>query len=147
LRSATVLRGLLVAWLSLAIFPAAASASGGASILRAMNSVRARHHLRALDASHALDLAASGWSFDMARSGVLAHGAFEQRIRHYVRSRVIGENLAMASGCDGQTIVNLWLNSAPHRHILLMRSFSRAGVGIGYGSGYCYVTADFAGAG
>jgi uncharacterized protein YkwD len=145
LRSATVLRGLLVAWLSLAIFPAAASASGGASILRAMNSVRARHHLPALDASRALDRAASDHSSEMAATGLLSHGAFAARISHYVSARTVGETLAFAPECSGRTIVRMWLNSAPHRHILLMRGFDRAGVGVSYASSYCFVTADFAG--
>jgi uncharacterized protein YkwD len=147
MRFATVLRGLLAAWLvSLAVFPAAASARGGNSILRAMNSVRARHHLPALAASPALARAASDHSYAMARSGVMTHGAFAARINHYVRSRVVGENLAWASRCGARTIVRMWLNSAPHRHILLLRGFRRAGVGVSRGSHFCYVTADFASA-
>jgi uncharacterized protein YkwD len=145
MRSATVLRGLVAAWLvSLAVFPAAASARGGSSILHAMNSVRARHHLPTLDASRALTRAASSHSSAMARSGVLTHGAFEARISHYVRSSTVGETLAWASRCSGRTIVRMWLQSAPHRHLLLMHSFRRAGVGIRRASHYCFVTADFA---
>jgi uncharacterized protein YkwD len=147
MRSATVLRGLLAAWLvSLAVVPGAASAHGGSAVLRAMNSVRARHNLPALQASHALTRAASHHSSDMARSGEFTHGAFQQRISHYVNSRVVGENLAWASRCSGRTIVRMWLRSAPHRHIMLMRDFSRAGVGISRASHFCYVTADFASA-
>ena len=147
MRSATVLRGLVAAWLvSLAVFPAAASARSDTSILRVMNSVRARHHLPALGASRALVRAASEHSSDMARSGVLTHGAFATRISHYVRSRMVGENLAAATRCSSRTIVRMWLNSAPHRHILLMRSFRRAGVGISRASHFCFVTADFASA-
>lgn len=146
MRSAPLLRGLVAACvLSLALFPATASARGSSSILRAMNSVRARHHLPPLRSSHALARAASHHSAAMARSGVLTHGAFQQRLSRYVSSRRIGENLAWSSRCSGRTIVRMWLRSAPHRHILLLRSFRRAGVGISRASRYCFVTADFAG--
>jgi uncharacterized protein YkwD len=147
MRSATVLRGLVAACLvSFAILPAAASARGGGSVLRAMNSVRARHHLPALRLSRALARAASAHSSTMARSGLMSHGAFQQRISHYVDSRYVGENLAWASRCSGHAIVRMWLRSAPHRHIMLSPGFRRAGVGISRASHYCFVTADFASA-
>jgi uncharacterized protein YkwD len=147
MRSAsTVLRGLVAACLvSLAVVPAAASARGGDSILRAMNSVRARHHLPALHRSHALARAASDHSSDMARSGLMSHGAFQERLSHYVRARVLGENLAWASRCSGRAIVDMWLHSPPHRRIMLARSFRWAGAGVSRASHSCFVTADFAG--
>jgi uncharacterized protein YkwD len=144
---ATVLRGLLAAWLiSVAVLPSAASAHGTAStILHAMNSARARHHLPALRASHGLSRAAAAHSAEMARSGVMYHGAFQARISHYVRSRVVGENLAYTVGsCGGGMVVRMWLGSAPHRHIMLSRRFARAGVGVRRAGDVCFVTADFA---
>jgi len=147
MRSATVLRGLVAAWLvSFAVLPAAASARGGGSVLRAMNSVRAHHHLPALHLSRALARAASAHSSDMARSGLMSHGAFQQRIGHYVDSRRVGENLAWSSRCSSRTIVRMWMDSAPHRAIMLSPGFKRAGVGIRRASHFCFVTADFASA-
>jgi uncharacterized protein YkwD len=146
MRSATMLRGLVAACLvSFVVLPATASARGGGSILHAMNSVRARHHLPALHASRALARAASVHSSAMARSGSMSHGAFQHRISQYVNSREVGETLAWASRCGGRTIVRMWLRSAPHRHIMLLRGFRRAGVGISRASHFCFVTADFAG--
>ncbi len=49
------------------------------------------------------------------------------------------------SGCNASAIVNMWLNSGPHRKIMLSRSFKRIGVGRS-GSRKCFVTADFASA-
>jgi uncharacterized protein YkwD len=144
---APVLRGLLAAWLlSIAMFPATAAARGTAgSILHALNSARARHHLPGLHTSRGLGRAAAAWSAEMARSGSMSHGAFEARISHYVRSRVYGENLAYAVGrCGGRTVVHMWLASSPHRHIMLSRRFRRAGVGIARAGSVCFVTADFA---
>jgi len=142
----TVPRVLLVAWLvSLAVLPAAASASGGASFLRALNSARARHHLPALHASRGLARSAAGWSAEMAATGTMSHGAFAARISHYVRSHWVGENLAYAvGGCGARMVVNMWLASSPHRHIMLSRHFRRAGVGVAHSGSVCFVTADFA---
>jgi uncharacterized protein YkwD len=131
MRSVPALRGLLAAWLvCIAMFPAAASAHGAAgSILRAVNSARARHHRSA----------------QMAATGSMSHGAFAARISHYVRSRTYGENLAYAVGrCGGRTVVRMWLGSSPHRRIMLARRFRRAGVGIARTGSVCFVTADFA---
>jgi uncharacterized protein YkwD len=56
-----------------------------------------------------------------------------------------GENLAYAvGGCDGRTVVHMWLGSSPHRHIMLSRSFRKVGVGIARSGSTCFVTADFA---
>ena len=79
---APVLRGLLAAWLvCIVMFPATAAARGPAgSILRAVNSARARHHLPRLHASRGLARAAASWSAEMARSGSMSHGAFQARI-------------------------------------------------------------------
>jgi uncharacterized protein YkwD len=148
MRSVTpVLRGSLSAWLvCIVMFPAAAAAHGTApSILRAVNSARARHDLPALRTSGGLARAAASWSAAMARSGSMSHGAFASRISHYVRSRSYGENLAYAVGrCGGRTVVRMWLASSPHRHIMLSRRFRRAGVGIARTGSVCFVTADFA---
>jgi uncharacterized protein YkwD len=144
---ATVLRGLLAAWLvCIVMYPAAASARGTAgSILRSVNATRARHHLPTLRSSRGLARAAAGWSAQMAATNVMSHGAFQARISQYVRSRTIGENLAYTVGrCGGRTVVHMWLGSSPHRHILLSRRFRRVGVGIARAGGVCFVTADFA---
>jgi uncharacterized protein YkwD len=145
--TAPVLRGLLAAWLvSIAVFPATASARGTAgSILRAVNSARARQHLPALHTSRGLARAAAAWSAQMAATGSMSHGAFASRISHYVRSRSYGENLAYTVGrCGGRTVVHMWLASSPHRHIMLSHRFRRAGVGIARAGSVCFVTADFA---
>src|SRR3954447_22050755 len=138
---AVVLRALLAAWLiTVAVSPATASARGtAASIVHVMNSVRARHHLPALHASRALRRAAAFHSAEMARSGLLSHGAFQARISRYVRARTLGEDLAYTVGaCGARTIVRMWLRSAPHRHVMLSRGYRRAGVGIRRSGTLCF---------
>ena len=69
-----------------------------------------------------------------------------QRLRRYVHSKMVGENLAWMQGCDGQTVVQMWLNSPPHRQVMLTRAFRRVGVGHRSAHDACFVTADFASA-
>jgi uncharacterized protein YkwD len=150
--AATKLRGLVAAWLiAIVVIPASASASTRqdrteASILRAMNHVRARHHLPQLRVNGALARAADAHSAAMLRSGQFSHGAMTARLRRYTRSRAIGENLAWMSRCNGRKVVGMWLKSAPHRRNMLARRFKVVGVGRRSGSGLCMITADFASA-
>jgi uncharacterized protein YkwD len=150
--AAPLLRGLVAAWLIvIVVMPASASASARqdrteASILRAMNSVRARYHLPQLRVNGALARAADAHSAAMLRSGRFSHGAMSARLRRYTSSRAIGENLAWMSRCDGRKVVSMWLNSAPHRKIMLAGRFKMVGVGQRSSGSLCMVTADFASA-
>jgi uncharacterized protein YkwD len=132
------------------VAPSRASASSRhdateTQIIRALNNARAGYGLPRLRSNRALGRAADAHSRTMRRTNTIGHGDFSRRVRRYVRSRKVGENLAWMSGCDATAIVNMWLNSAPHRKIMLSRSFRRIGVGRS-GSRQCYVTADFASA-
>jgi uncharacterized protein YkwD len=141
------LRGLVAALLVIAVVPASASARPDRTelaILRAMNKVRAQNHLPRLHVSGALARAADAHSAAMLRSGNFSHGAVHARLRRYTHARAIGETLAWYSRCDSGAIVGMWLNSAPHRAILLSSRFRRVGVGKRSGPSKCMVTADFA---
>lgn len=84
---------------------------------------------------------------DMARRGYFDHGPFVQRLRRFgVRSRILGENIAYASepGFSASVVLRMWMESPPHRALVLDGSFSRIGVGVAGGSTRL-VTADFAG--
>ncbi|WP_028062930.1 CAP domain-containing protein [Solirubrobacter soli] len=132
----------------LLVVPASASASHDATeakIIRALNTARASYGLPKLRSTRALGRAADAHSRAMRRSNTIGHGDYSKRIRRYVRSRKVGENLAWMSGCNATSIVNMWLNSAPHRKVMLSKSFRRIGVGRS-GSRKCFVTADFASA-
>jgi uncharacterized protein YkwD len=83
----------------------------------------------------------------MLRSDFFSHGAFTQRVRRYASFRRIGETIAMRTRCSARGFVRMWLSSAPHRAVLLSRSFRRVGVGRRTGRlgarRACMVTADF----
>jgi uncharacterized protein YkwD len=130
------------------VVPSRASASSPhdateAGIIRALNSARASHGLPRLRTNSALARAADAHSRTMRRANRIGHGDYTRRVRRYVRTRKVGENLAWIAGCDATAIVNMWLNSAPHRKVMFSRSFKRIGVGRS-GSRKCFVTADFA---
>ncbi len=146
------LRALVAALLvAIVVVPAPASASPRQNrtenaILRAMNKVRAQHGLATLRVDSALARAADAHSAAMLRTGVFSHGSVHARLRRYTRKRTVGETLAWLSRCNSRKVVQMWLNSAAHRQILLSRKFRNVGVGKRASSARCIVTADFASA-
>jgi uncharacterized protein YkwD len=132
--------------------PAAQAASsridgGERAVVRAINRARAGHGLRGLRTHRRLARAADAHSRSMLRADYFSHGAFSQRVRRYVSLRRIGETIAMTSRCSARTVVRMWLNSPPHRAVLLSGGFRRVGVGRRKGrlgaTRACLVTADF----
>ncbi len=76
---------------------------------------------------------------------------FDHRIRRHLDSSLVGEDIAWGTGhyATPEGLVNLWMHSAPHRRIILMRSLHRVGLGVAIGSfdgssGAAMATADFA---
>jgi uncharacterized protein YkwD len=127
--------------------PASASARHDrteASIIRSINKIRSAYHLPKLRTSGGLARAADVHSRTMARTRTLAHGDTGRRVRRYVRTNRVGENLAYMTGCRAGTIVRMWMNSSGHRQIMLSRGFRRVGVAKRNASRTCFVTADFA---
>jgi uncharacterized protein YkwD len=132
--------------------PAAQAASsridgGERAVVRAINRARTAHGLRALRTHRRLARAADVHSRSMLRSNFFSHGAFSQRVRRYVSLRRIGETIAMTTRCSPRKVVRMWLNSPPHRAVLLSGGFRRVGVGRRKGmlgaTRACLVTADF----
>jgi uncharacterized protein YkwD len=106
------------------------------AVVRLMNQVRARHGLPALHSSKRLARAADRHSSDMLRHDFFAHQSsdgtsFFNRVRSYARAQRVGENLAMLPGVRraAREVVRMWLQSPPHRAVLLSSGFRRVGVG------------------
>ena len=132
--------------------PAAQAASsridgGERAVVRAINRSRAAHGLRALRSHRRLARAADAHTRSMLRSDYFSHGAFSSRLRRYVSFRHIGETIAMSTRCSARRFVRMWLNSPPHRAVLLSGGFRRIGVGRRKGAlgatRACLITADF----
>jgi uncharacterized protein YkwD len=122
--------------------PAKASADRGRldraerKVIRLVNRIRARHGLRRLKASHPLAEAASEHTGDMLRGDFLSHASSDgtgmaQRVRHYTHVKGwIGESIAAVPGRGtARRVVRMWMNSPPHRAVLLSPAGCRIGVG------------------
>lgn len=124
----------------------ATTATAREAVLCLVNRHRDRDGLRPLRASKLLNRAAQGHSADMVRRGYFAHespegGTLVQRVRRTgflagVRSWGLGEAIGWAGGpaATPASMVRMWLDSPPHRAILLDRSFRLVGVGVAEGT-------------
>ena len=113
--------------------PASASASGEQRMLSAINHTRAAHGLAAWRQSGNLSASARRYSSYMLARDYFGHTA---RIRvSWSRWSWVGENLAMYPGWGTRTgsVVRSWLNSPPHRRVLLSPRFRAAGIGYAHG--------------
>ena len=125
------------------------------ALIGALNDARAQRGLGGLQASAPLSRAADAHTRDMLSRDFFDHASsdgtgFDTRVRRYAQASVLGETLAMISRRSGGagTIVRMWLNSPPHRAILLDPRFVKVGIGRRWGTlgatGSAVVTADFA---
>ena len=101
------------------------------SVIRTLNALRAQHGLKRLRSSRALARAADAKSGSIATTGNFSHGAVGQRIRRFVRAKVVGETIAwvpLTRGGDAATVLGAWMQSPSHRATLLSPRFRRIGV-------------------
>jgi uncharacterized protein YkwD len=135
-----------------------------AAVIHELNEVRSAQGLQPLRSSPSLRTAARGHSRAMLDDGFFSHDsadgtAFSERIRRYYTNRgwrtwSVGEALLASQGLsiDAAGIVKAWLESPPHREIILSPTFRDAGIGALYapsapkefsGAETVVVTADF----
>jgi uncharacterized protein YkwD len=125
-----------------------------ARVLVLFNQQRAAHGLASLSVDPKLVRAADSHSADMLRRGYFAHngpqGAWDTRIRGYVKRTLIAEILSYGSGsyATPSGMVTAWMHSPEHRRIILTRGLRLVGVGIATGTyrgqhGVAMATADF----
>ena len=133
-------------------------------VVHELNRVRAARGLPGVHVAPSLRTAARAHSRTMLAVGFLGHDspdgtAFSDRIRRYYASRgwatwSVGETLLLNAGrqIEASEILSAWLDSAPHREIVLMRAWRDVGIGAFYaasapgefgGTEALVVTADF----
>jgi uncharacterized protein YkwD len=122
--------------------PAAPAATVGRAIRCLVNAQRAGHGLKPLRASRQLRVAAEGHGADMVAHRFFAHvspltGAITDRARRsgYISPTddyVLGEDIAWGEAelSTPAAIVTAWMNSPPHRAVILDREFVDMGVGV-----------------
>ena len=134
------------------------------AVVREMNRVRTARGLGPLRAAPSLRAAARSHSQAMLSYGFFSHHskdgtAFSERIRRYYTDSgyarwAVGEALMASPGrvVDAEAVVAAWLNSPPHRAIVLSPTWRDAGIGVLYapsapatfgGTDAIVVTADF----
>jgi uncharacterized protein YkwD len=110
------------------------------NVVREVNRVRAAHELRSLNASPGLRSSAVSHSRTMLQEGFFDHtapdgGEFSQRIRRFYAPRsgaawIVGENLySKTAAFTAKEVVAAWLQSPPHRDILLSGDWRDVGIG------------------
>jgi len=123
------------------------------AIVAIVNDHRAAHGVPALERSKGLARAADFHSWEMLDADYFSHDSrdgsdFSSRVRRYADHRTLGETIARLGNCGGNArqVVQMWMDSAPHRDILLSSAFDSIGVGKRTGSlggaQACMVTAD-----
>ena len=134
------------------------------AVVREVNRVRTTQGLKPLRAAPSLRSAARGHTKSMLDLGFFGHDsvdgtAFSERIKRYYTSRgwrswTVGEALLASQSrqTEATTIVAAWMESPPHREIVLSPAWRDVGIGALYapvaprafGSGEAVaVTADF----
>jgi len=145
------------------LVPGGASARSSASyrsstervVFKLLNEIRREHKLPPFTFSAALRKSAREHSSDMLARQYFEHNApnetFDHRIRRFLNSSLVGENIAWGTGryATPSGLVNLWMHSPKHRDIILMKSLRRVGLGVAVGSfagspDAAMATADFA---
>jgi uncharacterized protein YkwD len=112
---------------------------------RELNRVRVAHALKPLRFGDGLRLAAAQHSRSMLENGYFEHESadgtsFDTRIKRYYSDRgwqtwSVGETLLSSSAqISAREIVATWLDSRPHREVMLSPGFRDGGVGVFYAS-------------
>ena len=110
---------------------------------RELNRVRVAHDLKPLRFGDGLAAAAAQHSRSMLEVGYFEHASadgssFDARIKHYYgtrgwRSWTVGETLLSSSvEIPAREIVATWLDSPPHREVILSATYRDGGVGVFY---------------
>ena len=124
--------------ISCVLGPAATAAGNTSSaIVRHVNDIRSQHGLDRLRVTPQLSQAAAAHCSEMMAGQGLSHGSLRARLQRYFSAGTYGETIAWmpigpASGAGA--VVRAWMNSPPHRAVLLSRQFDHIGVGVQRGS-------------
>jgi uncharacterized protein YkwD len=124
-RTAALLLCMLATALAL---PGGASANKSIDMLNAVNMVRAQNGLPAVHYSRTLAHSAHGYSRRLMSTGYFGH---DTRIHASRRFHTLGEILEWRRGMRPAVWATLrdWMNSPPHRAVILNGSFRYAGAG------------------
>ena len=124
---------LLVVLTCLLAVPATASATSPELLMLAkVNAFRQSHGVRPVRLNASLARSAASYSHHMMQSGYFGHAS---RIHASRRFRTLGEIIEIHRGLRAgvSTAFRAWVNSPPHRSVMLMGQFKFAGAGFASG--------------
>ena len=123
-------------------FPALSTRTYEQRVLRHVNRVRHNHGLRALTFASCANRVANRWSAHLAETNRFYHQSMA-KVLDRCDAAYAGETLGTGTIYPA-TLVNMWMHSAPHRHILMSKSPRRVGIGATPdGNGRWVVAANF----
>ena len=109
------------------VFPAYSDAYYEQGVQYWVNVQRKRHGLRALRFASCTDAVAENWSSKLASTGGFYHQSMTTLLNR-CHAYYAGETLGRGA-ITPKTLVTMWMNSAPHRHVLMSKSPTRIGIG------------------
>ncbi len=109
-------------------YPAMSTTSYERATLRAINGVRAAHHLRKLTFAAMRQTGSRTSGALTSRDTHTFHHRSMVRALHLCHARYAGETLGMGT-MTPKKLVSMWMNSPPHRHILMSHNPRRIGIG------------------
>ncbi len=113
-------------------------------LIEALNLVRLRNSLLTLLEDADLTSGAQTHSYWMAeRAKDISHDGWAAHIPNFDQFRAAAQTIA-ATKTDPEDVVEGWLQSPPHREVLLATSYERLGVGCAVFNGSFWWTANFA---
>jgi uncharacterized protein YkwD len=101
-------------------------------MLNKVNAFRQSHGVPPVHLSRSLEHSAASYSRYMMRSGYFGHAS---RIHASSRYRTLGEIIEIQRGMGAgvNQAFSAWVNSPPHRSVMLMSTFKFAGAGVVHG--------------
>lgn len=132
MRRIAVLTTCVLALLALLVPAGGAVADAEQEAIDELNDIRRSRGLPALRSSDSLSTSATSYAREMIRRDFFGHQA---RIQVAGRFRSAGEALAMHSGwsAEPRRTVGRWMDSPPHRALLLSSRYRWVGMGLSRG--------------
>jgi uncharacterized protein YkwD len=122
--------------------PAYATQSYEDQVKYYVNTERRKRGLPALAWNTCTDSSAERWAAHLSSQNAFYHQSMTALLRR-CHARYAGETLAKGN-ITPRTLVTMWMNSAPHRHVMLSTSARRIGIGaVPNSKGQWVVAANF----
>lgn len=137
--SAVLVAGLVSATPAQASYVNDNTSQTASDILTHLNKFRASKKLAPVKYSITMSKVSNDWSRHLARTTSFYHNPKAFSDKRYVTGwNAGGEIIAARWDTSGKGLVNQWINSPPHRSIMLTKNLNTVGIGTARGAGKSY---------